>query len=51
MESTNEVTCESNECAFKREEMKEYPTPCRHCLRNKKKEDAEGDFYIGKVNY
>ena len=47
----NEVVCEEKECAFKREEMKPYPTPCQHCLRNDKREDSEGDFYVGKVCY
>ena len=45
------LECRSEDCAFKREEMKDYPTPCQHCKRNDKREDDEGDFYIGKVNY
>ena len=50
MEHT-EVECSRDECAFKRKEMKGYPTPCKHCNENKKRQDDEGCFYVGKVNY
>jgi len=45
------VECSKDGCAFKREEMKDYPTPCKHCIENKNKKDSEGCFYIGEVNY
>ena len=45
------ATAECTDCAFQRKEMEKYPSPCKHCLRNKDREDNEGDFFVGEVNY
>lgn len=47
----SKMECKSKECAFQQKHMANYPSPCRHCGRNEKRFDDQGDFYIGKRNY
>ena len=45
------VECEKKECAFKKEDMKKYPVPCRHCEENTKRIDSQGSFFVPEANY